>query len=1838
MSKLIRSPSISNPLSVPKGRIRKWSFSRSKDKKAQDNHFVRTNSGRWIKTEHPLIMTDDEDDEARRRREQQEASEQEEALRQASFDGHQSGHGHNERKSSDHDFQDGPVLPPWHAGKPSMQWDPYSQFNIAGPSTSPIRNHSHTQSQPVNSYSQSAPSAAAEPAPSSTYTTPSAISPTQATNIHTPPVPVAFPSMNYIAQPSPRIDPQDSDMEDSIEPRREKDSRRMKYKPGSLYPLHNPIKPDQPYTNWHLRPPDYDLPPIFMQPGYGVSGAGGIGAASGSSGGGAGRTAEHQQTSSGNGSPSGMVHGSSPATEGVDARLHPLTTQPPQHQTLQQSTSAILGHSASHASLSRLANGEPLASPSSPFPNLAANAHALLSPRSQSETALQMPQSLSEVLSPRGHSPMEIHPKPKPEPGTLDVSDPLWGTTWSHASPYDLGRTPLNGIRIPAPMSGGINSAPNAPLSPANAHNTLLSHRRRAPSPSPLGGIRLRRPSADPAPGERSRKQSQERDRSVSRPPSPGVEPKEEQHTPEPMQIPTQKSKVSGGGLRGLFQAAGSAINLSPEDGIMPRVRKRTISLGQTGIGIALGLGGSSNSVSANGGVVQTRGTSFEIVRKLSFTGGGGHTRKPSFEVVRKPSVKPQQRPEIAPVSTNLEQPGDVSHDDDTERGRPAQPKVLPDTEYATSPVDATRVSDDGMLRPSMEMSSRRGSEDLGRRTSNSSSQLTRTPSGSRPVISHPLPLKRSPSTSSTAPSMALVLNSKKSVSHLGHGEINGVGLGRSSSQNSQHQSNGGGPPTVQQPRGRKTSKPVAPPRTLNKYVHRFSANELPRSSQEPFMERRGGDGAPGMFNKLAKKLSWITKTASGREREREVEEKMKMYEKERDLERKLEQARDRVDSTPREYERPAMHHDREAEVTGGDDDQPQTPDAHEQEASEVVSESFEQDGEASQASHLSAPHYYTAVQHGISDGEQSGAEASTRVETPSQNGSSDFFDPRSPAKGRRTTLQKTSASNLHHLTASPAMTVDQALTPLTKLANVLMSPKAPAAAVPTPAQVPASSLLSPMSLAATSLFSPKKTPSDSHLTLNMNVSSPLLSDSRNPSPTRPGTDGSSPTRGQTHQHSRGPSPVPPRPVTSPERRDSLASLPRMALTIMNPDTPSPPTSTRELFPVHHQESEKRRRHSHARQLSTHLKEDTAREEAVRPERQERMSLRGNSVLDEAPAVPPKPQKPPVQKPKHVRDQDSSGSSGTTSPRPSDVPPSAATSSSAGSGAPYDPRQAVASVYSRPDSSTLTLTMPNQGHLSDSQRLDATKVGSPGIGYAVAPTGTQSLDSMAYYSPHHQAVLVPAQLSNGVSVMMIHPNYPQVIPAMQQLASQGPPIHPLYASPYRSNMPEGSSGSFTSPTESITTTMVQASSNYQSSQPSRPNLPQHSASDPQKAAKTDGEVHRQLGRPQNPTRRETIAVTERQWEVPGDENDKALDSKQRRSDSKASTKPRRKTSSRQQSGGSYETFGGTVIEEIRGMEPHEISRERDRQIRNERESDRERARVYWERERAREQERAAAKAKQRQRSPDLTDDLEQDRMAEIERQVRDSAWIPPSTNEDQERRDRERRVSRRSSKLTRASTASTIPPPPPPKNDVPSSKPSTHSSSSSVVQDVPARHSRSRRDQNDPSSPPARPGKLSKSDKSRPSAPIANMNIGAIPKHHLDQKSLPRPMSEVRVEQDLSTIKANEAFARDRILKGTSLALDRSTMVEHVLGRNGPIASPERESQPLLPSPQSRGLPRSPGHGSVYTSFSLQSPYMNSAPPLHRPQFTYIPAPLGQHRDNPLPRPPRDTSLDIASR
>ena len=272
-----------------------------------------------------------------------------------------------------------------------MQWNPYPTSADPQSSTSPVmspRRHRTSQSQPHAFFGP----------PSSS----SSSSNIDVSNVHTPPAPVPFPN-NY--QPSSsrnRDDPQGS--------------KKMKYKPGSLYPLHNSARPPIPYTNYHLHPPDLDLPPIFTPAGYAPHA--GIGAGKGTS------TQNTDHSGSGHaGVGSGNSERNSPSKDPspLGGKNYPPTTGP-QPNLLQAATSAILGHAASHQSLARLAR--------SPSSN---NVMGLQSPDPMSPSNFDV----SPGLEPSGQDGAE-----------MDLAD-AWGTSFVHSGPYDLGRAPLGKVSIP---------------------------------------------------------------------------------------------------------------------------------------------------------------------------------------------------------------------------------------------------------------------------------------------------------------------------------------------------------------------------------------------------------------------------------------------------------------------------------------------------------------------------------------------------------------------------------------------------------------------------------------------------------------------------------------------------------------------------------------------------------------------------------------------------------------------------------------------------------------------------------------------------------------------------------------------------------------------------------------------------------------------------------------------------------------------------------------------------------------------------------------------------------------------------------------------------------------------------------------------------------------------------------------------------------------------------------------------------------------------------------------------------------------------------------------------
>ncbi|KAG8891879.1 hypothetical protein FRC01_014468, partial [Tulasnella sp. 417] len=417
------------------------------------------------------------------------------------------------------------------------------------------------------------------------------------------------------------------------------------------------------------------------------------------------------------------------------------------------------------------------------------------------------------------------------------------------------------------------------------------------------------------------------------------------------------------------------------------------------------------------------------------------------------------------------------------------------------------------------------------------------------------MPLRKSPSSGSINHGISQLLGHKKSTSHLGHGAADGIGLGSTN-----------GPPVIEPPqRGRKLSNLRGPPRTLHRYapnMEQFDAMYArPRRDSET--SKKGSSG--GVIGKLAKKLSWIAKSKEEKERELEVEERMKQYDKERDLERRLEEARAKAtfeDEIRRSRREPSQDADRDPEPTHQDENQlddmpmPSRPFADPVMSPDRVTMDFRR-SDIQPALNL----FHNLDEDGTMKNGIQFPLASPAVKPAP-------LDPRSPAQNMRRGLFQPPG---HDGVESP-MPSNQALTPLGKLASVMMSSKhqqAPVEAQPTSG----SSLFSPFAAAA-NLLSPKKPPSNNNLTLSLMSpapSAPALTSDSTPRKghTRAGSsDGhGSSVQGHARRSSRGPSPVPPRPHTPPSRKDSPLSLPRMTLTLMNPDTPSPPTPIHALPP-----------------------------------------------------------------------------------------------------------------------------------------------------------------------------------------------------------------------------------------------------------------------------------------------------------------------------------------------------------------------------------------------------------------------------------------------------------------------------------------------------------------------------------------------------------------------------------------------------------------------------------------------------------------------------------------------
>lgn len=1158
---------------------------------------------------------------------------------------------------------------------------------------------------------------------------------------------------------------------------------------------------------------------------------------------------------------------------------------------------------------------------------------------------------------------------------------------------------------------------------------------------SPLGGTRSRRPSQEPSSGRPSHDlvRSRSMEPQSSRP-----------ATPERL-LERKTSHAAGedggkkGGLRALFTGSASHLPSLDAEHFIPRVRKRTISLGQTGIGIP-----------------------------IPTLGGPPRSRKPSFEVTRRPSIRPD---------------GD-DRDKDREDGSASPTKIITDSEMVSSPMEETapqpsssrQYDENGYLsaRPSLDVTPQRHSSES--RRTRSSRDLAREPSINRSLISGPMPLKKTPSQSSMSRGQANVLTAKKSTSHLGHGDYGGIGLGRKPSYTNT-------PPTIQPTptRGRKTSS-SKPPRTLHRYaqsIEQFEALYHPRQrTNSNSSQNKDPNQSGGVLNKLAKKLSWVTKSAKEREHEAEVEERAREYERERALERRLEDARAKGDADDQDLPRRsvALH------------DPGFLP--------------------------LAFPVAGDTTSLNVQDMLARGMMASQEVTFPPSFGSAmenltiprpSMDDARSPSNGGKDYKRRSLAKS-----------------PSAKLAALMMSPRSNMGHTP---QQQSLSLFSPIANAA-SLLSPKRQTSGSRL------AGMLMPLSTETPPPPAGGDLPSPEHDSE---------------TFPRRTESPVSMPRMTLTIMNPDAPSPPTPVTDLFPDNDKEKH--------------------RPPTMTPRPRPRGHERSASLKVENKPLPV---------------DSATDSSETDDQRRPFIPPGVM-SPAASTTYPFP----QADAYMSPYVSSHIIHSPEQlmsPALSQLMMSPGSNYHNGLIGYVTAPAAATESRPASEVPPtasytQHTGVMMQNGIMNTVTVIMPHHGTPAAAPNH-------------YTSPHAVERPVDSSTD--DDAMPMKTGSVHAVLSYEpAAPPIRPAMLNQTASDPIAVKPTTSP-----SRPA-PKRGETISAHGKQFEVIIDENGQERSSK-RLSKRRTSMKP--------------ETV---ITEEVRGMA------EADRALVAERERDREKARQHWERERQRDDER------QRER------ERHQRRESERRRQERDS----------------ERALEHRTSyKPQRASTVSTKPPTPPPKGDVHRPKPSAQASSSSgssATQATPTRvlSKQSRRSHTADSvaqavsSSPTKQAKLRKSPSNRP-APLPAIGANPVPRHHLDDKPLPipRPTSEVSVVPD---VKRRES-RRDRSTKGASMSMsmDRAEMVEHIIGKPMPMPtlpkilddptlderSPAQQRAYLaaMSTPQSSATRSSilppPGHGSAFTSFSVsQSPYN-------------IHAPLGYGREsNPLPRPPRDISLELES-
>ncbi|KIO33778.1 hypothetical protein M407DRAFT_17387, partial [Tulasnella calospora MUT 4182] len=862
------------------------------------------------------------------------------------------------------------------------------------------------------------------------------------------------------------------------------------------------------------------------------------------------------------------------------------------------------------------------------------------------------------------------------------------------------------------------------------------------------------------------------------------------------------------------------------------------------------------------------------------------------------------------------------------------------------------------------------------------------------------MPLRKSPSSGSISHGISQILGHKKSTSHLGHGAADGIGLGRDSNVSSVN-----GPPVIEPPpRGRKLSNLRGPPRTLHRYapnMEQFDARYAARPRRDSETSKRGSSG--GVVGKLVKKLSWITKSKEEKERELEVEERMRQYDKERDLERRLEEAKAKAtfeDEIRRSRREPSQDADRDPEPSHEDESQledmpmPSRPFADPVMSPDRVTMDFRKSD------------IQPALDLFRNLGDDGTMKNGIQFPLASPAVKPVPLDPRSPAQNMRRGLFQPPG---HDGMPSP-MPVNQALTPLGKLASVIMSKPSqpPLEAQPTSG----SSLFSPLAAAA-SLLSPKKAPSNNNLTLNLmspGPSAPALTSDSTPKKghARAGSsDGhGSSVQGHGRRPSRGPSPVPPRPQTPLSRQDSLLSMPRMTLTLMNPDTPSPPTPVRALPPDNW--PSRRSMSPVHRPIRTPPKsppkspprQNTVPDEVLQ-QRMERMQnmpwsdpITSESETEKAktrPAVQPwtspapnpgmmSPSQPfPQMEPTPALGygQFAMTPAAPQIPFPSFDGDSANRASTMSTPrASLQPAMPASELQSQSTSSDSQIMSPSQSQImfpttqsqimspsTQSQLMSPTQsqamspmsqlMSPPSdyhrslANYAIAPQ--RSSESLATYSPQ-TGLILQGGLMTTVAVMMLSPPQREPLeplPPMQPSNNPVPAPPQMIPSPYTSGQGLESLETPTTSSESEAPPpkeRVGSSHAMISYEPAPPARP----SQPTHAASDPLSPRPKSTRP-HPRRGDTvIPAMGMEWEIVPDEGG-YVGSEGRVSS--PTPKHKRRTSSRQHS-------GNVVVEDIRQLDPYEAIKERERQVIDEREIAREKARDDWERQR--DQEKQAA--------------------------------------------------------------------------------------------------------------------------------------------------------------------------------------------------------------------------------------------------------------------------------------